>query len=194
MVPSYLENYATELSVKNKCCKFNLVCTCGCEHFYTFRRERTKREVSLENEAQKRIVRNFGRNYEISSDTDKTVYLIKRNLFGKIVKKEPFSGYCIPAFKNLVAIKCKDCGNVIIVFDESKHGYDAFESSESNASPSPFTEMNFSNEWYKVEVNVYYEPSEIDNSVGDPSVAFDRMKIIKVSGNKKQTLGDFECA
>ena len=147
MVPSYLKNYATELSVKNECCKFNLVCTCGCEHFYAFRRERTKREISLENEARKRIVRNFGRNYEISSDMDKTVYLIKRNLFGKIVKKEPLAGYDIPVFKNLVAVKCKDCENVITVFDESKHGYDAIESPESNASPSSFTEMNFSNEW-----------------------------------------------
>ena len=53
-----------------------------------------------------------------------------------------------------------------------------------------FENLDFSTDYYKFEVDVYYELNEMDASIGGSSIAFDRIKIIKMSKHKKQVVGD----
>lgn len=193
MIPSYLKKYAREIFNKNGHCKVDISCTCGCNDFYFYKRKKSKEEIMHEKEAKKRLIKELGHNFEIYSDLEGKVFLIKRIFFGKIIKKVPIEKYDTIIFKNLIVIKCRECRNVIILFDENTHGYNGVYNNESNNYFS-FENLDFSTDYYKFEVDVYYELNEMDASIEDSSIAFDRIKIIKMSKHIRQVVGDFECS
>lgn len=193
MIPEHLSDFAKEVSNKKNYSKINISCTCGCDDFYVFKRKKTKQEISLEKELEKRMIKEMGRNFEVYSDKEKNVFLIKRNIFGKIVKKVPRKDFAAPSFENLIVIKCRNCGKNIIIFDEEKHGYNAVLSNNKQEKLID-DNFDFSNNYFKIEVLVYYEISEINDLSRDQSNAFDRIKIIMFKDGKQRLVGDFECS
>ena len=95
-------------------------------------------------------------------------------------------------FKNYVSTKCDFCGTEYTLFDENLHGYDAVISNDNLYNSDKL--CKYSNESYKIEIIVYYnEDDEEDDLIDDKTLAFGRIKIIKISNNKKKTYCDFEC-
>lgn len=195
MIPNYLKKYAKDISNKKNHYRFNIFCTCGCEEFYIYVKKKTKEEIIYEKECEKNLIKEYGKNHEILSDKNGSVFLVKRNIFGKIVKKDSIENFNFPDFKNLIAIKCKNCGNIITIFDETIHGYNAtINIIHKKNNLISFNNLKFSDNVYNLEVNVYYEEKELNKAVPDPSIAFDRIKIIGISNKKKKTIGDYECS
>ena len=51
-----------------------------------FKKKKSKEYIRLEKEYEKQIIKEFGRGFEMQSDSNGQVFVIKRNIFGKIVK------------------------------------------------------------------------------------------------------------
>lgn len=191
MIPSYLKDIGKEIHSNKESTKIKIICTCGCEEFKLFKKKKSKEYIKLEKEYEKQFIKEFGRGFEMQSDLNGQVFIIKRNIFGKIVKKIEVKKLDIPLFKNFISAKCSSCCREYILFDENIHGYDAII--EKNQGGTIVESKQYSDESQKIELIVYYNDDNEEENINDLSVAFGRIKIIKITNNKKITYCDFEC-
>ena len=192
MIPNYLDGIAVNVKELKECTTFRIKCPCGCDDFLLFKRKKSPTEQKKEQELEQYIVREFGRGFEMQSDSKGKVYMIKRNFWGKIVKKVDAKNFEI-TFKNYISVKCTSCGTEYVLFDETLHGYDAL--TENSPKDQCITGKNYSKSNQKIEISVYYNNEADDVSdLGDRSLGFERIKIIKIIDNKKTKIFDWECA
>lgn len=192
MIPSYLKEISKEIYSDKKSTKIQIKCTCGCDDFKLFKRRKSKEEIEIEKQYEKQLIKEFGRGLEMQSDSNGKVFMIRRNFFGKIIKKVEIDKLDIPVFKNYIRAKCNYCGEEFTLFDENIHGYDAIVSKPKAYLNNEI--YNYSNDSNKVEIIIYYnDDNEDDDLIEDKSLAFGRIKIIKNNNHKKVTYFDFEC-
>lgn len=128
-VPEYLKQIAKITKEKPSFIILDLICTCGCTDFYVYQNKKNpddeKKEKELEQKLSKRPLLSLT---DWVDKTDGKRYWLKRNLFGKIVVKVPAPEFAGGDWRdhNVIKIKCDKCGQEHIIFDNKKHGYDAF--------------------------------------------------------------------
>ncbi len=109
-VPKYLQDISESIELSKYSETIKLKCRCGHILFKVFENCNAAKKISGFSE----IIRENG-----------NLYLIKRNLFGKIVERmECKNTFALKQQKVIKAI-CDDCGKEYIIFDNYKHGYDA---------------------------------------------------------------------
>lgn len=191
MIPSYLNNIAQKIGDKGNCSRLGIKCTCGCEDFYLIVKKKTTDEIQAERDFEKQITKQFGKRVELQSDNDGKVFYVKRNLFGRVVKKAEVNNFTSKTFKNYISIKCSACGCEYTLFDERMHGYNACISYTESTGEN--IETNYSGSVQKIELALFYDDIDADFNIKDSTVAFGRIKITKVVGNRKSTVIDLEC-
>ena len=116
-------------------------------------------------------------------------YIYRKNFLGKIVDKaelpsEPFDN------TNIVKIRCAECGEEYIVFDNRIHGYDAFVGENKHFADEQiaFEQIKFKNSEDNVaEIDVrminqhsfeeFNDESDEDHSIEEYSNAFENIDI-----------------
>lgn len=89
---------------------------------------------------------------EIIRENDK-LYLVKRNLFGKIVDKIECANMFEKKQRRIIKVKCEKCGLEYILFDNYKHGYDAVIIQQENCASKNEITFDFK--------KVYSQPIEV---------------------------------
>ena len=199
MIPTYLQEIATIEKERKNCFTFSIKCKCGCKDFFIYQNKKTKEDDKKEKLIEKQIKKEFGKRFYSESDSNGNVFLVRKNIFGIVIKKKAikdidYLNYNI--FKNFVVVKCKECNNTYLIFDENQHGYDACCEERNNKKNIDFNNItDYSSECQQIQISVFYNKNAIDdNAFKDKTIAFDRIKIDKIRNNKKQTLLDLECA
>lgn len=193
MIPSSLSKVGVEFSNKSDCSQIHIKCICGCDDFYLFKRRKNTDFLKKEKEYSNEVIDRYGKGFEMMSDENGKVFMIKRNLFGMIIEKSEYNKRNIPHFYNYLSVKCRNCSKEYVLFDERIHGYNACI--DNCDITLELGNIKFSNEFHKVDVIVYYS-SDIkdDENIKDCSIAFDRIKIYKKNSKKKNKILDIECS
>lgn len=190
MIPSYLNGITKQINNNDNCIRLKVECPCGCEDFYLFVKKKTNGEIQADMDLEQQLVKQFGKKFEFQSDIDGKVFVIKRNLFGNIVKKEEIDINNRDTFKKYVSAKCSYCEKEYILFDERIHGYDACVSNSIIDSSKDV--KKYSDETQKIEIFLSYNDVE-EGCFDDYTIAFGRIKIFKIIGKRRLTVIDCEC-
>lgn len=193
MIPSYLSDVAQEIKSKDDWTKMIIKCPCGCDDFLLYKKHRSKQENDKIKELDKQFNKLVGRNWH-SEYENGTKYVVGKKFFGLFkvkVEAEEYNAILLP-YKNYVSVKCVSCGNEYVLFDERFHGYDAVISEEQDSNEVETCYK--ANNSQKIELTVYYnEDNDEDDTLTDKTIAYGRIKITKVVGEKKLTVIDCEC-
>ena len=189
MIPTYLSKIGHVIKKTNDKTLIHLRCECGCEEFYCFKKKKDSAFLRLEEEYSSQIINEYGKGFEMMSDKDGNVFMVKRNIFGKIIKKEPFNKKSIPIFMNYVSALCKNCGNEYVLFDQALHGYDAV----GNKTSETPVQKKYSNKSSPIEMEFFYNKENEEMMLEDNSLAFGRIIIFTEHEGKKRKLIDVEC-
>jgi len=189
MIPSYLSNIAIEKSNDKKKTCLSIKCPCGCEDFKLYKRKKDSMFLKQEKEYTKKIIKEYGRGFEMKSDKKGDVYILKRNFFGFVTKKEIFNQIDIPVFMNYISSKCNNCRREYVLFDQQLHGYDK----HINDCYIYNDKISYPNEASKIEINLYYNLENIDIKHEDSTIMFGRIVIFSNIGLKKKKIIDIEC-
>ena len=120
LIPKHLREISDVINTSKNFEIAKIKCKCGCDRFIVYKYATPlKPNVKL------------GLN-EIIRENDE-LYLIKRNLFGKIIKKIKYSDTFYEKPRNVVKVKCQKCNSEYVLFDNYKHGYDAINTYFCNA-------------------------------------------------------------
>ena len=119
-IPKYLREISDVINTSKNVEIAKIRCKCGCNRFIVYKYT-TPMKPNIKH----------GLN-EIIRENNK-LYLIKRNFFGKIIKKIKYSDTFYEKPRNVVKVKCQKCNSEYILFDNFKHGYDAINTNYSNA-------------------------------------------------------------
>ena len=113
-VPTYLREFASNVSIEKDITRFSLNCPCGGTYFEVFRNKK-------DTEEEKSPFLSLG--YCLTCDKNGRYYRRFYTFFGIPVGKKQ---YCDEkeADPDVVKIKCPHCGKEITVFHNLKHGYD----------------------------------------------------------------------
>ena len=120
MIPKHLREISDVINTSKNVNIAKTKCKCGCNRFIVY-----KYTTPL-----KPYIKH-GLN-EIIRENDE-LYLVKRNFWGKIIKKIKYSDTFCEKPRNVVKVKCQKCNSEYILFDNYKHGYDAINSYFKNA-------------------------------------------------------------
>ena len=120
LIPKHLREISNVINKSKNFETARIKCKCGCTRFIVY-----KYVTPLKSNIK------YGFN-EIVRENDK-LYLIKRNFWGKIIKKIECSDTFNEKPRNVVKVKCQKCDSEYVLFDNYKHGYDAINKYFSNA-------------------------------------------------------------
>ena len=112
LIPKYLEEISEIIETSKNSEIAKIKCKCSHTHFIVY-------EFCESNNAN--VKSGFN---EIIRENDK-LYLVKRNLFGKIVEKIECGNMFEKKQRRIIKVKCEKCGLEYVLFDNYKHGYDA---------------------------------------------------------------------
>jgi hypothetical protein len=151
MVPEYIKHAGKVIKEDDTHTEVELVCECGEKCFHVFKNEPTDEEISKIAQWEKRL-KGF-RKIEGMSDEEGNVFLVKRNIFGKIVDKVRISDMPEVSKINFLKSICVSCGREYVVFDNRIHGYDAnCESETKDISYNGFVFAKVSDEALRIVV------------------------------------------
>lgn len=119
-IPKYLREISDVINTSKNVAIAKIRCKCGCNRFIAYKYT-TLVKPNIKH----------GLNEIIRENNE--LYLIKRNFFGKIIKKIKYSDTFYEKPRNVVKVKCQKCNSEYILFDNYKHGYDAINTDFSNA-------------------------------------------------------------
>ena len=126
-VPEYLKQIAKVTKEKENEILMDIVCNCGCSDFYVYQNKKNPEKEKQEKELEQKLNKNsFSSLASWVDKTDGKRYVVKRNIFGKIILKIPESELQSGDYYNVIKIKCDKCEQEFIIFDNKKYGYDAF--------------------------------------------------------------------
>lgn len=192
MIPSYLNHIAQVMNDIKNCTTMGAKCPCGCEQFKLFMKAKTEDEIQRDT-ALDQLFKEFGKRAEIQSDSNGNTYIVRKNFWGKEIKRVPIHNTPEKEFWNYISIQCASCGAEYVLFDERYHGYDACVSPCQKSSD--VDSITYPDQTTRIEIMVDYSGDiDEDDSIKDKTLAFDRIKICAVSDRKKLTIIDWECA
>lgn len=190
MIPSYLANISTTIENNGCMSKIRLCCHCGCDEFSIYIKKKDAAFLLLEREYTKDFISKYGKNYELQSDDKCNIYVVRRNIFGKIVRKDKFEKDKAPLFYNYVSAKCKRCGKEYVVYDQTQYGYDAL----TNKKIEKHEESQYDDKYAKIEVATFYDVDNVECKIfKDQSLAFGRIAVYSINNNKRKKIIDVEC-
>lgn len=140
LIPKHLEEISEiiEASKNNEVAKIK--CKCSHSHFIVY-------EFCESDNAN--VKPGFN---EIIRENDK-LYLVKRNFFGKIVEKIECGNMFEKKQRRIIKVKCEKCGSEYVLFDNSRHGYDAVVLQQESCVPKNEITFDFK--------KVYSQPIEV---------------------------------
>ena len=112
LIPKHLREISDVVNTSKKREKAKSKCKCGCNRFIVYKYT-TPLKPNVE----------YGLNEIIRENNE--LYLIKRNFFGKIIKKIKYSDAFDKIPRNVVKVKCLKCNFEYVLFDNYRHGYNA---------------------------------------------------------------------
>lgn len=126
LIPNYLKNNVFLLGKKGKSLTLKFKCDCGNDKFLVF--------INKVSDIEDKSVKNFenlintrfnkGNVYQYSDNKGK-VFIVRKNMFGKIIDKEDLTNYPIYNSVKAIKLKCNSCGHDHVVFNNRIHGYNA---------------------------------------------------------------------
>ena len=119
-IPKYLREISDVINKSKNVKIAKIKCKCGCNRFIAYKHTPTEK-FNIKHELNEIIREN------------NELYWIKRNFWGKIIKKIKCSDPSYEKPRNVVKAKCQKCNTEYILFDNFKHGYDAINTDFSNA-------------------------------------------------------------
>ena len=120
LIPKHLREISEPVKISKASEIIKIKCNCEFDHFIVY--------THIDSEPN--IKPSFS---EVIRENDK-IYLVKRNFFGKIVKKIECGDLFNKKQRKVVKVKCEKCGLEHIIFDNYKHGYDAVNTLHSDAT------------------------------------------------------------
>ncbi len=191
MIPSYLQEISDVKFEDDNHSKLCIRCTCGFDKFLLFVKRKTKEDIQVEKDLEKRFRKEWGNRVEMQSNSDGEVFLVRKNIFGKVTKKRKFSEICAKTYKEYICIKCAFCEREYVLFDERIHGFDGCLNHDC---VSALDQIHYSNDTFKLNIDLNYNIEIFeDDTLTDKSIAFDRIQIYKTNGSKKVKILDCEC-
>ena len=140
LIPKYLEGISEIVNASKNIEEVRIKCKCGHSNFFVY-------EFTDANNV------NFKPCFsEIMRENDK-LYYVKRNFFGKIVKKIECENMSLKKQRKIIKVKCEKCGQDYILFDNYKHGYEAAITKQENLTSEKEIEFNFK--------KIYSQPIEV---------------------------------
>lgn len=161
-----------------------LVCPCGCNTFFLFRREKSPEEKMEEAIASNRLHDDYWPFGPVIAKDEAGKTVVRNEFLGFRWKERPFSDYqpTVMSFQ-YVSAKCEKCGNEIVLFDERFGPLNKYGSSLKfgNLGKIKWTET-------ASEVEIIVDCDECDND----GLEFGRLRIYKVFGKTKRLFFDYE--
>ena len=124
LIPEYLQEISETIKKTKNTVTIKLKCNCGGSDFKVYKS--VEQDIVDIEHGFKEIIRDNGE-----------LYLVKRNFFGKIIKRIKCDNMFCEKPRKIIKVKCEKCGIEHIIFDNYKHGYDAIINKyEGNAANS----------------------------------------------------------
>lgn len=139
-VPNYLKDISRKLNEKDNEIEVQIVCSCENMNFYVFENTITKEEEN--NIAKyKKIVHKYNEYYR--DKISGVLYLVHRNIFGKIIDKIEAEKLPKINLAKAIKIKCSKCDKQYIIFDNRLYGYNAILNPITNIQELNFMQKRF---------------------------------------------------
>ena len=148
LIPKYLKEISEIIKTSKNFEITKIKCKCGYNHFFVY-------EFCESTNANDKL--GFG---ELVRENDK-LYWVKRNFFGKIVKKIECDNTIGKKQRRIIKAKCEKCGMEYTLFDNFKHGYDAVIQQDSciSENETPFDFRKVYSQPIEVFVKIYQDIS-----------------------------------
>ena len=154
LIPKYLKRISMIIETSKNIEVVKIKCECNYSYFWVY--EFCEQDnINIKTEFS-----------EIIRENNK-LYLIKRNFFGKIVKKIEYENIFGKKQRRIIKVKCENCGLEYILFDNYKHGYDAVVTKQISYFLKEETNLNFK--------KVYSQPIEVFVKIHQ-DISFDQFK------------------
>lgn len=214
ILPVYLRELSYDCIQKKNSLVFNLKCTCGNQKLKILKGKTNDSKQSEEKWEDYWKKYRFLPIFSFADATERKSgkgYIYGNTFWGIRVGKLYFED--VPFVKDLCVVKvaCPDCSKEFILFDNRKHGYDALSdildeqqfgkamvpfASEKNLKFRTLCRGNECDITITIQNDLssddFYETFGKNASDEDYSIAFSRIKIIAITGNKKHTILDEE--
>lgn len=154
VLPEYLKPFVAEVKEVNEVLHCKIRCSCNHDSLFTVCKNILSAEEQKKIKEWEKFVSEFNSGY---SDKDGNLFLTKKNFFGRVVKKVEIDKKSIPKSVDIIKIKCANCGKEFVIFDSSKHGYDAFTECYSvNVEQYSFLPIKYKNydQFSEVEIKI----------------------------------------
>lgn len=165
LVPNYIKNISNIIKQTDKKVEVLLSCDCKEKYFYLYVNKPLLEDEIAKEKWENLINSRFkkGNVYQYS-DHQGNVFIVKKNIFGKIIDKEKLNTMPKYTDTKIVKIKCKSCSKEYIIFDNRIHGYNS--SIDNENSTITYDNITFSQKRIKnsnngaVKIIIKYENSE----------------------------------
>jgi len=189
LIPMHLKDLAINIKNVRNTLHFRLKCPCGNEQFSVW-------EMGIF--PQKKFEwPTFSSDLYV--DKEGKQYYIEKTFFKIPIRKVPLEQISIS--QQIIKAKCLDCGQEFVLFDSSKHGYDALCNDAEEIS-THLTEENFQMRCTQCGISVCIQNdlsyNEFEESFGNKvspeqyANAFSSLAIYSLNGKKKKNLYSFE--
>lgn len=166
LIPQHLISISELSKQSNNSLILDIKCQCGNSKFKVFK------NIPLESEKESNekwitlINKRFRKgNIEQYSDQNGEVFIVRKNLFGKVIDKEKL--HDMPRYSNVNIIKiiCSECKKEHVLFDNRIHGYNSFVDGIKSCT---YDNISFKQKTFKGSLNNLLEIKvriNIDSSV-----------------------------
>lgn len=203
ILPDYLKDIAYEVNQKNDKASFKIKCLCGSGKFDFY-----KKKIMTEEKAREKKLNELLKVYngDFYRDADGNLWLCSKSFLGigkkklKITEaehKELFSNN-----RDIVIVRCNDCGKEYVLFDSNVHGYDGVTDSMENPQNADRSaveyEKIFGSAECKIEIRNTCSFGEFKEEFGEEgdyatyTNAFSDIKITALIGEREKTILDVE--
>lgn len=173
-------NHCADVCHKRQQAKGHLICECGSDHFFLFKRNNAEESFSAK-EAARRLRRDYGLfGASIAKDKNGVIVVRKQFLFFKWGER-PLSDY-MPSKLGFqyVSAKCERCGKEIVIFDARSY-------LPLDGESTKYGELG-EIKWDKKASPVECVVDSLDPETGE----FGRIRVYKVKDGKRKLFFDHE--
>lgn len=132
LVPNYIKNIANKIKETHEKVEVKLSCDCKEKYFFVYINKPLVEDEIAKAKWENLINTRFkkGNVYQYSDQQGNT-FIVKKNIFGKIVDKERLNDMPKYTDTKIVKIRCISCGKEYIIFDNRIHGYNSSIANEN---------------------------------------------------------------
>ena len=199
ILPEYLKNVAYDVKQKAEKVSFNVKCSCGCCEFDFF-----KKKVTTEERKRKKWADELCKIYngDFYHDKDGNFWMCSKSFLGigkKKIKltKQQYNDFMAET-RDIVKVRCVNCGKEYILFDSSEYGYDGVVDFLENPLVADRSKIDYKNVISSAECAIeirntcpYSEFEEGFGKDGNYAMytnAYSDIKIMAITAEKKKTI------